>query len=65
MPLAFLPVPPVVKFHYQRAVSHVQVFGEIIVGEHHKKVRCRLVPPLKPEVEVDVVGLLIVLQKTS
>jgi len=65
MPLDLLPVPPVIEFHNHRAIANAEVLREVVVCEYDEQVRCRLVSPLEPEVEINVIGLLVVLQESG
>jgi hypothetical protein len=58
-----LPIPPIRKLRHQRPIAHHQVLRQVIVGIHNEKIGCRTVPPLETQIQVDVFGLVVELDK--
>jgi hypothetical protein len=54
-------IKPVSHFQNESPIFHPPVFGEIIIGVNEKNVGYRFVPPLKPGIDVQIVGLFVVL----
>ena len=58
-------VPPVGTLQHNRPVAHIEGRGIIIVGVHDEEIACRLITPLQPCIQIDVLLLVIVLHKGS
>ena len=56
-------VPPVGTLQHKCPVAHIQGRRIIIVRVHDEEIACRLIPPLQPCIQIDVLLLVIVLHE--
>ena len=54
-------VEPIGHFQHQRAIFHPSGIGEIVIGIDQEEIGNRQVAPLKPGIDVQIIGLVVVL----
>jgi len=59
-----LDIQPVIQLQHQRPLLWHKVSRKIVVGIHQEEIRNRCISPLQSGVDIDVVDLIIVLDKS-
>ena len=61
----FLAIPPISQLRHQRPIPNPQVLRIIIIRIDDEEVRSRTIPPLHPQVEIDVFVLVVELDEVG